>query len=69
MTSKNFGEIFQLTKDDFLSTGILCKSYVHEYYSSYSTMNSLTFASFRALSFLLFFSNQKNKLPDLSSIH
>ena len=30
----------------FLSTGELYKSYVYEYYSSYSTMKSSTFTSF-----------------------
>ena len=54
----------------FLSTGELYKSYVYEYYSFYSTMNSSTFTSFRAFVFsIFFFSNQKNKSPDLSSIH
>ena len=55
MTSKNFGEIFQLIKDDFLSTGVLYKTSIHEYYSSYSTMNNLTFTSFRAFVFYIFF--------------
>ena len=54
MTSKNFGDIFQLIKDDFLWSGVLCKSYVHEYYSSYSVMNSLTLTSFRAFVFSIF---------------
>ena len=35
----------------FLSTGELYKGYVHEYYRFYSTMNSSTFTSFRALVF------------------
>ena len=35
----------------FLSTGELYKGYVYEYYRFYSTMNSSTFTSFRALVF------------------
>ena len=38
----------------FLSTGELYKSYVYEYYSSYSTMNSSTFTSFCAFVFSIF---------------
>ena len=39
----------------FLSTGELYKSYVYEYCSSYSAMDSSTFTSFRAFVFSIFF--------------
>ena len=38
----------------FLSTGELYKSYVYQYYYSYSTMNSSTFTSFHAFVFYIF---------------
>ena len=44
------GELIPSTSP-FLSTEELCKSYVYQYYSSYSTMNSSTFTSFRAFVF------------------
>ena len=54
----------------FLSTGELYKSYIYEYYSFYSTMNSSIFTSFRAFDFSIFSSLvKKNKSYDLNSIH
>ena len=46
----------------FLSTGELCKSYVYEYYSFSSTMNSSTFTSSRAFVFSIFSSLIKEKI-------
>ena len=65
------------------TTGELHKSYGYEYYSSYSTMKSSAFTSFRPFIFFIFSflitslifllstktSYKTNELPDLSSFH
>ena len=49
----------------FLSAGELHQSYGYEYYSSYSTMNSSAFTSFR----LFVFSILSNHLSDFFTFH
>ena len=62
----------------FLSTEKLYKSYGYEYSSSYSTMSSSAFTSFRPFVFsifsslitsLIFLLSTKTSLPDLNSFH